>query len=68
MFYKGYRKNYDFTKFKTVSSFGDAIKKGAIVMYIASNEQNQLSSKSWELSKEIKPSRSIIEIKRGKKY
>lgn len=68
MFYKGYRKNYEFTRFKTVSSFGDAIKKGFIVMYIASNEQNQLSAKSWELSKEIKTSRPIIEIKRGKKY
>ena len=37
-------------------------------MYIASNEQNQLSAKSWELSKKIKPSRPLIEIKRGKKY
>ena len=60
MFYKRYRKKYDFTKFKTVSTFGDAFKKGTIAMYTAGNEQNQLLAKLWELFKETKSSKPII--------
>ena len=31
---------YDFTKFKTIQSFGDVIKNGIITMHMTNDEQN----------------------------
>ena len=45
MFYKGYKTMYDFAKFKTIQSFGNAIGNGKITMDVANDEQEQLAEK-----------------------
>ena len=42
MFYKGYRKIYDFKKDKIILAFVDDIKNGVITMHKANHEQNML--------------------------
>lgn len=39
MFYKEYQTMYEFSKFKTIRSFEDAIRNGIITVNMANNEQ-----------------------------
>ena len=43
MVYKGYKSLFNFKKFKTIWSFGDAIWTNVIMMDMANDEQNQLA-------------------------
>ena len=43
MFYKGNINTYDFTKFRTTRTFGNAVKNGISTTYTADNKQNQLA-------------------------
>ena len=45
MFYKRYKKAYDFRKDKMIPAFGDDIKNGFITMDRANDEENNLSQK-----------------------
>ena len=47
-------KTYDFTKFKTISSFGDAIKNDIITMVMANDEWNQSTNKIPEFTSNTK--------------
>ena len=47
-FKKGYSKTYDFTKLKTIHSFG-VIKNDIVTIDISSNEQDQLAKSIIEL-------------------
>ena len=40
--YKGYRSTYDFTKFKAILAFGNAIENGIITKYMVNHEQKKL--------------------------
>ena len=57
MFYKGYRKIYDFKNDKIILAFVDDIKNGVITMYKANHEQNRLSQniKKFKCKKTKKP-------------
>lgn len=57
MFYKGYRKIYDFKNDKIILAFVDDIKNGVIAMYKANHEQNRLSQniKKFKCKKTKKP-------------
>ena len=39
MFYKEYQTTYEFSKFKTIRSFEDAIRNGIITVNMANNEE-----------------------------
>ena len=43
MIEKGFNETYDSSKSKTIQTFGGAIKNRLITMYMANNEQNQLT-------------------------
>ena len=45
MLYKGCKITNDFAKFRTVQSFGDAIRNGIITMDMANDEQKQMRRK-----------------------
>ena len=46
---------YDFTKFKTIQSFGDAIKNGIITMHMTNDEQNWIANSIREFFSNAKP-------------
>ena len=48
--YKGYKTRYDFTKFKAIRTFQDAIKNGVVTMDMENNEPNQLTNKTREFT------------------
>ena len=43
MVYKRCKNTYDFTKFKTIGTFAEAIRNGIIMVDMANDEQNQLA-------------------------
>ena len=48
--YKGYKTRYDFTKFKAIQTFQDAIMNGVVTMDMENNERNQLTNKTTEFT------------------
>ena len=53
MLYKGDETTYDFERFKTMRSFGDAIKNGIITMDMENDEEEQLAKKNRELLRRL---------------
>ena len=43
--YKAFKTTHDFRKFKTIQSFGDAIRNDLVTVDVASDEQQQLAKK-----------------------
>ena len=54
MLYKGCKTTYDFTKFKIIRSFGDAIENGIVMMDMAKDEQRQVAKKITESQQKTK--------------
>lgn len=46
MVYKGYKNRHDFTKFKTIQSFGEAIKNGIVTVDMVNDGKKSISEKN----------------------
>ena len=55
---------YDFTKFKTIQSFGDVIKNGIITMHMTNDEQNWIANSVREFLSNTKPKKSAVKKRR----
>ena len=53
--HKGYRNTYDFTKFKAILAFGNAIENGIITKYMVNHEQKKLVKLIKTLKSKTRP-------------
>ena len=53
--YKGYRNTYDFTKFKVILTFGNAIENGITTKHMVNHEQKKLVKLIKTLKSKTRP-------------